>query len=691
MKLLFSLLICCMMPLKAVVIGSNTAFASQSAFTFPVADADNEMRGFSSFSTVTFANALTTCLFNAVPSCSSIALAGGTLTLQKDCVIESNQPFLSGGIIDGNNYQMALMSTSTRIQLVPSSTALSQISLITTVNAGAIIYSVDWSYDDQYVAVVTGLQTGNELFIYYFDNNTLTLRASVALSALGNSVAWHPTSYRLAVGMNSVSGNDLLIYNFDAIANTLTLTGGADQRGNCLITQWHPGGNRIVASSSTTSKELILYTHSNGALSSTLNYDINPNRAVQKYGLCWDPSGTYLAVGTATSSGNNNLFVYSFNGTALTLAFGTTISSTVRSIDWSSSGSYLAVGLSSGSQRLRVYSINTGTSTISEVTAARVGEASSVFCVHWSPDSNYLAIGRAVSSTGTEFRVYQFNSTAGTLSLIQEYNSTADVHSVRWSHDGTHLAVGDALSVLTVYRWNGASPYLNNLILKNVALRFYSDLTVPLPVKIQGNCRIDGNGRTFDMSAGSGSIIVDAGATVLLENMTLAGVQTTDISCLDTLGTVSLSNVVLQHTANSSFATGSLAVIGDVTMTGGYQFSYTSPRRLIVGSLSQWYFDSGMTFQYAPSSEMNNLLSLTDSSSVLYLCDATLNISTAGLQLTKGALTIEGTCSVVNAGTSSAQGLAFGDGSSSANNLSLRVLAGSGFQVQSGYLVNKNV
>ena len=98
-----------------------------------------------------------------------------------------------------------------------------------------------------------------------------------------------------------------------------------------------------------------------------------------------------------------------------------------------------------------------------------------------------------------------------------------------------------------------------------------------------------------------------------------------------------------------------------------------------------------LTFNYNPSIANKQLVRLQDSTAKLSLNATTLNLTTTGLQLTKGILEINGTCPVNSDATVAAEGFEFGDGSSTTNNVTVKTFAESGLDVQSGFVVYKNV
>ncbi len=96
--------------LLAVIYGSETAVFVFPTVVFPAADSNNTMLGFGWFKNgFTLENSSTTCVFNCLNQVSgTLALNGGTLTLQQDLVLTGTSMIAGGGIIIGNDHTILL-------------------------------------------------------------------------------------------------------------------------------------------------------------------------------------------------------------------------------------------------------------------------------------------------------------------------------------------------------------------------------------------------------------------------------------------------------------------------------------------------------------------------------------------------------------------------------------------------------
>lgn len=205
----------------------------------------------------------------------------------------------------------------------------------------------------------------------------------------------------------------------------------------------------------------------------------------------------------------------------------------------------------------------------------------------------------------------------------------------------------------------------------------------------KGNCAVEGNGNTITYN--SGALVIDNGASVILTDLSLINLHTGGLYCRDSLGTVSLQEVEIVQDNTYSFTQGAFDIVGDVMMRGEKVFAYTSSKKSTVYAHATWSFDAGMTFSYAPASTSKTLISCIDKTSVLHFFETSLVTTTTGWQLTKGSIVFEGICPLMSDAIQSSQGLIFGDGVSSANDVVVSFLPESQLHVISGFVSYKNI
>ncbi len=222
-------------------------------------------------------------------------------------------------------------------------------------------------------------------------------------------------------------------------------------------------------------------------------------------------------------------------------------------------------------------------------------------------------------------------------------------------------------------------------------LELKAQLSLASTWTVTGSCTIIGNGNTIDLGS-AGEIVIDSNSSLSIENAIIKNVGNNNIRCVDNGGTLLLKDVVWSQPAfDYTFANGALIINNNVTMMGGTSFNYESIQTSTINSHSTWYFDSGMTFKYAPTLTLQTLIDFEDSSATLSLFETGLFIASTGMQLLKGTLVIDGICPVDIVGTNSGNGLIIGDGTSSMNDFDIVVLPESNLNITNGYFNYQNV
>jgi WD40 repeat protein len=668
-----------------VPAAGNTAPSRVAFTTFPATDTNNEMRGFGAFEAgMALGNGATSCLYTCFfPTSGPLDLRGGRLVLQRDLYLDSAVSLQSTGTIGGSSNAVYLpKDTSFTLAEYPA------IPFITGLTFSQQVFSVDWSFDSQYIGVGRNSGTGNEIFVLQFNGANIALISSADIATAINAVSWHPSQYYLmGSATNNALGNELFMYFFNPVGPVFNNTAGINLTNTSLANAWNPRGNWIATSVATTTNQVRIYTFNAGALTLLTQATFTPNRAVQRNGMSWAPGGRYLAVGLANSAtaGANELNLFFFNDVTLTLTLGANIAtSSVTAVDWCPTGSFIAVGLTNGTERLRIYEHNVSAGTLVDQTSAYVGETMNVLAASWSPNGNYLAVGLA-TGTGTQLRIYQFDKSAVTLSIVSQINWDSNINCLKWSPNSLYLAVGDSNNVLSVYY-----PVAQPFGFEGVKIVMNSNINLNVPMACLGTVEIEGNDFTLDCSNMQNFSILN-NSTLSLKNMTLTGISGTKISNLNSTGVLKLKNVTWIQNGDYTFNNGSFIIDGSVLLTGTSNFIYSSSQTSTILSSAFLNFDDSMTFSYAPSSNARNLIQMIDQSSTLNLLNTSLISTRTGLQLTKGTLVVDGQCPVISEAIAQNQGIMFGDGASSANNVTVKVLPESGLNLNSGYLIYNNV
>jgi len=216
-----------------------------------------------------------------------------------------------------------------------------------------------------------------------------------------------------------------------------------------------------------------------------------------------------------------------------------------------------------------------------------------------------------------------------------------------------------------------------------------SDVTLDGVFRLNGSTIIRGQHYSLNLGS-SGVLVVGDGGTLLLDDVTIDGLYAGSMYCTDNAGTFSFDNVKLILDGDYSFTQGRFDVVTSCNISGTHVFTYQSFSASSIQSDAILFFDTGMTFSYAPSVAEKNLLTMSDQSSIMHLYETSLHSTSTGLQLTKGTLIVEGACPVYSGAVTAAEGIILGGGSTETE-LSVRILPESSLDVVSGFVVYNNV
>jgi len=678
----------------AVDIGSDTApsrFATQQILN----DGDR-IAGFAALDGgFKLSSVAVTGIFDSFfPVTGVIDLNGGTLQLNRDLVLHNVSRIEFVGDILGNYFAFDLAASSSCIIDLDPNVATCQVSLLNTQALLTTPFAMDWSYDDQYIGVGTsGTGAGDEIDVFSFTESAITFETSFESDNTAvYALRWHPNAYFLAIGTSTAAGAlpELRILEFDPAGPSLMQTDSVNAGTLCTSVAWHPSGDYLAVGFFSTLVEVRIYSVSGtGTLSFLTGVDLTQSVYLQT--MDWDPSGTYLSVGLSPSGVLPTLRVYEFDaGTpSLTLDASEVISGIVWSTSWNQTYTQYIAATSQSGDTIEIYEhdLNGGTPDARLIKRFGLAVPSIVYSSHWIADGECLAIGKN-ATTGDEIRVYSFDPLAVSLSQVSGFESTSFVIDVRWSRNGEYLATGGSGASFNVYQHPGG----RDNIFSNLFLLLSSDLSLKnTNIVFSGNSTINGRGNSLIIEP-TAQIQVASDSSLVFTDVTIQGVQGTNIALLDSTSTISFDNVTWIQDADVTFSTGHFDVISEFKMKGnGYQFNYQTDQVSTIQAASIMILDKGFTFNYDPSIDSNSLLQLTDNSSTLVMNGATLLVSNAGLQLIKGQLFVDDISCITSSGMIAADGIIFGDGISAANNLIVHFLADSGIELTTGFLEFQNL
>lgn len=277
---------------------------------------------------------------------------------------------------------------------------------------GAHVFGLEWSRDQQFVAVagdsgsagLGGFATAANVRIYKFANSLLNPVTSVAFpnsSSDTTRAKWRPDQRYLSISGENLgtSGVDFLVYSFNGASLTLTTSrryGGV-------------GGVSVESS--------------------------------------WSPDGKYFAIvgvgpingGSSGFANTDQIRIYSFDGSTLTPVTSQAYGGTVREALWSPDGKFLLVagsGAMSGSggfantNNVRLYAFN-GTSLMPAASFA------GTFPAAWHPNGKYITC-RNAGSTASE--ILRFDGSS--LTSIASITVPVNLVDMGWDQTGSILTFG---------------------------------------------------------------------------------------------------------------------------------------------------------------------------------------------------------------------------------------------------------
>jgi len=187
--------------LNSLSVGSDSAPSRQNSVTFLEADSDNEMNGFGAIENgFTLESISTTCTFDSFfPISGAVDMRAASLYLLKDIAFDSGVSLTNMGSIYGNGHAVRFSeSVTTAIAFVPTTGNPSSFEQKDLATLGQIAYSLDWTWDDNYVAVTKS--TSGFIEVHSFDGTTLTDIDGESTVKTPNSLRCHPSAYYFAIG-----------------------------------------------------------------------------------------------------------------------------------------------------------------------------------------------------------------------------------------------------------------------------------------------------------------------------------------------------------------------------------------------------------------------------------------------------------------------------------------------------------
>ncbi|MDR3550320.1 MAG: hypothetical protein P4L31_02820, partial [Candidatus Babeliales bacterium] len=209
-----------------------------------------------------------------------------------------------------------------------------------------------------------------------------------------------------------------------------------------------------------------------------------------------------------------------------------------------------------------------------------------------------------------------------------------------------------------------------------------SDLTLDSTWTFSGETWVIGNGFEFDLT--NGDIVVEKGSTIHFHNISITGLISNNIRCLDDAGTVILEGCTLTLDGNFTFTLGNLAFRDPAILQGNAIFAFQSDQPCTFNDTAKLILDTGMTFSYDAASP--DLLQFDPMAQIVlnggnFFAAQDLNLIHATLLVQPfGALSSSATSTIT-----------LGDCANPANDFSVIVTGGAQLDVNQGTLNYKNL
>ena len=268
------------------------------------------------------------------------------------------------------------------------------------------------------------------------------------------SCTWHPTTSHIAVNFAAAT-DTIAIYSFTG-GNTLTKVASANVSGAVgWSTSWHPSGNYVALAAYNTTAGIKVFSW-NGT--DTLTEVESLTTTAYQTDVVWSPDGTYLGTTHSDSGSSKGITIYSWNGTDTLTAAGTYSTGTTQpgyGMAWTSDNKYIFIANDSTTSSLYLFSYNGSALTLKQtINASMYGYDTDIF-----KDRLIAAVFYATSAASAAYlKLYHFDRVTETITLVSSFTSnTKGYLSVDFNDAGTYLAIGTngetnkSLYIISVY------------------------------------------------------------------------------------------------------------------------------------------------------------------------------------------------------------------------------------------------
>jgi len=213
------------------------------------------------------------------------------------------------------------------------------------------------------------------------------------------------------------------------------------------------------------------------------------------------------------------------------------------------------------------------------------------------------------------------------------------------------------------------------------------DMILTSELTFSGKCIIQGNGNILYL-AGAGSIKVERGSSLTIDDLHIRNMHDTNISCNDDAATLEFDDCFLRLIDDFQFNTGTLLVRHQNILSGdGFTFAFQTQMASTIQGGSVLNFSNNMRFLYNPPISSGDLLLFENETSGLIFNNLDTFEIAAGidLQLRNGFMQVNGNLNVIT------DGLIFGDNVNETNDMLVNIAPGAVMDLTSGVLTYQNL
>lgn len=668
-KIFFIFFLFSLNNIKGVVVGSDSSVGSaQSFITFPAAEnLTNRIANYAYMRNgFQLQDSSTTCSYDSIFPVSGIfSLNGGKLYLNRSLVFDNIFGFGTGGYIFANGYSfyVPMISSSSSAYLGGRGGLVA----IDNYDTGSNVISLCFSRDSTGYIAVGNDGASNNLKVLRVDSlaQTVTLTNSFNITAAVNCVSWNYEGDYLAVGIASSGSYELGIFYLNVSNGDFSLTYSVELGSDVNALTWTYTGNYLAVG---TNDDIIrVYNFSDGKLNGTPASISLPNPAmqIQRGAMSWCSSDYYFAVGSlVTDISQQNLLVYSFNGTTISLDAGvniTGVTGAATAVKWLPHFSDIVVGLNTTAQTQRVYRYSVG--TLTEFPNSLIGETSPLYSVD-SSDGVYFS----VALLNGYLKTYDYNPINGSVLLTDEIDLGVKPNyavAMCGCGDRTGISIGGYDDIVYAYRLSVA----DFLYFQNAEMQINTDIIINKLLYASGYCDLDMAGHKLTFEPG-GRIYIMPNSRIYFKDLVLENLAGINIKAIDQSCEVIFDDCTISLTANMLIGFAGISLRNDVFITGSGNIIYAATRTSTIEKNSRLMFDKNSGLLYMPQNANRDLLYMTDKTSEIILNGGSLYSTRTGLRLTRGSLVLDGKSTLSSMGIAVSEAICFGDGSEE-NNLDI--------------------